>query len=403
MIDQTCSTNTTQQQASFGIRLQTMREERGLDRKEAASQLRLPEHIIVMLENGEFNPKLPRTFIRGYIRSYSKFLELPEQEIQNVLELLNPPPTTEPEPATSFISEQNPSAPPFWGTRWRSPQSRMLTQLFSCLILLTVIGLMGVWWNSHKTTAYQQNITPVAKNTVAPDAMAVKLGTQIETQLNNATTLLEQWTNKLSSIDTTNWIRSITSHQNVQIFTYFILLSIILYLATILYLPRKKRWLYLPILFLTAMGTVLLGLGSTLVDKNASTNSFRANPLPIATTQPPPTTYQSPQPQSNPLPAINLETAIEELAPIPDLNKLAPAMFRVYPQQKLAFQLNNYIEQAAAVKFALTDPSTPLGQITYKSKKKVRKHRRIYNRNNGNYDNHDNNANSVPPYYRYNY
>jgi hypothetical protein len=59
--------------------------------------------------------------------------------------------------------------------------------------------------------------------------------------------------------------------------------------------------------------------------------------------------------------------------------------------QALALQLNDYADQAAATKFALTDPSTPIGQFTYK-KKKFRKHRPAYYYQSNNYDNNNSQA-----------
>ena len=89
MTNQTLPTDSNNhQQISFGLRLTSCREALGLDRKEAAAQLRLSEKVIVMLEDGEIANNLPLTFVRGYVRSYGKLLAIPEQEIQDMFTLL---------------------------------------------------------------------------------------------------------------------------------------------------------------------------------------------------------------------------------------------------------------------------------------------------------------------------
>jgi cytoskeleton protein RodZ len=91
MTDQTLSASlNTAKTHPFGIRLKSAREAIGMDRKDAALQLRLHEKMIVMIESGEYKTDIPMTFIRGYIRSYCKLLGIPEGEIHEAMESMQP-------------------------------------------------------------------------------------------------------------------------------------------------------------------------------------------------------------------------------------------------------------------------------------------------------------------------
>ena len=76
------------------------------------------------------------------------------------------------------------------------------------------------------------------------------------------------------------------------------------------------------------------------------------------------------------------------------------ASIKPYMLQDWTYQLDQYIADAAAVKFALTDRSTPIGQF---NRKKYRRQRPAYNntntyRNNINPEQQGYN-NGIPPYY----
>lgn len=166
----------------FGVRLQAAREALKLDRKEVATRLRLNEKYIIMMEKDRYSADLPVTFIRGYLRSYGKFLQLPEHEIKKAIEPIKPRPVpldieamirqAQASPKTTVISENN--------------NSNYLMHLFTSTIVLAMFTLVGTWWyDHHKIKAVnpdialnQQMILPqkqdliaapvLAENTVAP-------------------------------------------------------------------------------------------------------------------------------------------------------------------------------------------------------------------------------------------
>lgn len=126
---------------SFGVRLQSAREALGLERKDIAAQLRLNEKIIAMLEEDRYPTDLPATFIRGYLRSYSKLVDIPEQEVKEAIAPLQPKPVIQ----EDEIPQQS--------TRPEEPvtSSNYVMQFITYLIMLTVAGLTGLWWYNHTT------------------------------------------------------------------------------------------------------------------------------------------------------------------------------------------------------------------------------------------------------------
>ena len=113
------------QPVPFGTRLQSAREALGIERKDAAAQLRLNEKVIVMMEKERYPTDLPVTFIRGYIRSYGKLLQIPEHEIKQAIEPIKPQPTQQVNPVGIA---KTPTAPRY---QWQLFHADVY--LFNCL------------------------------------------------------------------------------------------------------------------------------------------------------------------------------------------------------------------------------------------------------------------------------
>jgi len=127
---------------SFGTHLKETRETKGLSRKEVASQLRLNEKVIIMMEHDRYPHDLPVTFIKGYLKSYSKLLQISEKETQQSLLQIKPKPTV----ISSILNQ--PLKP--------VNSSNYFIQIFTYLVLITVIGLMGTWWYTHPSVNLQK-------------------------------------------------------------------------------------------------------------------------------------------------------------------------------------------------------------------------------------------------------
>ena len=67
--------------ASFGSVLIKQRESLNMTQADAASKLNLDVSYIIAIEEEDFSSISSKSYIFGYIRSYSKLLKLPEQEI----------------------------------------------------------------------------------------------------------------------------------------------------------------------------------------------------------------------------------------------------------------------------------------------------------------------------------
>lgn len=71
-----------------GRRLRLARERRELAVGAVADALHLHRHVVVAIEEDRYDDLPPVTFTRGYIRSYARFLELPESEVLEAFDRL---------------------------------------------------------------------------------------------------------------------------------------------------------------------------------------------------------------------------------------------------------------------------------------------------------------------------
>jgi len=86
------------QRESLGQRLRAAREARGWSDADVASRLHLPIQIVQKLEADRFDSIGPRIYLRGYLTSYVRLLDLPAILVETVLQQhqqhLEPPPLT---------------------------------------------------------------------------------------------------------------------------------------------------------------------------------------------------------------------------------------------------------------------------------------------------------------------
>lgn len=148
----TQTSNPGQFDYTIGARLKSAREAMGMDQKEVASHLRLHEKVIHMLEKDTYPNDLPIIFLRGYIRSYGKFVQISEYEIKEALKPIQPPAVQAPEPERLI-------AKPVMSEHTRI----MLMRTSTYAIGFTLLGLVWVWWHNHsanttKTTEHALSI-----------------------------------------------------------------------------------------------------------------------------------------------------------------------------------------------------------------------------------------------------
>lgn len=133
--------------AEIGRRLSEARELLNLSQQVVAEQLRLKVTTVRELEAG-LNPLgLAPTFIHGYIRSYARLVQLPEDELIALLP---------PQGDSDKSNIESNRIKGFSLGKSRKKLDRWL-MLFTWMILFVVLGLTGAWWwENHKT---QQNET----------------------------------------------------------------------------------------------------------------------------------------------------------------------------------------------------------------------------------------------------
>ena len=133
---------------SPGKQLRQAREEKGLSIQEVASSLRLGVPIITALEADEFH-KLPSlAFVRGYMRTYARLLDLPEETLALPQEVSKEPPLV-----SSIVSANH---------KQSSSRDRPIRLISILLILLLAISAV-VWWLNHSDEFIfaRQTVEPV--------------------------------------------------------------------------------------------------------------------------------------------------------------------------------------------------------------------------------------------------
>ncbi len=158
---------------SLGQRLRSARESLGIALAEAALQLRLNENILLMLEADTCPPHLPPMFIRGYTRAYAKLLQLPEEEVLASLVPLTTPAV--PAPITDNFSTPAKVVAPVTSSHYSM-------QFSTYLIVLTLMGLVGVWWYTHSSLSPTSAV--VAENSALLTDNSQFLGIQPASSLN---------------------------------------------------------------------------------------------------------------------------------------------------------------------------------------------------------------------------
>jgi cytoskeleton protein RodZ len=117
-----------------GDRLQAARIERGIAIEDLANQMHLSVGILESLENNRFEDITAPIFVKGYLRSYARIVELDEGEI---LEL--------------YVSEYMESDPPISSTTTSAARplrrSRRRGGLWRWWLILLLVALaLGAWW-----------------------------------------------------------------------------------------------------------------------------------------------------------------------------------------------------------------------------------------------------------------
>ena len=146
----------TEASETVGEILRNKREEIGLSLDEITEKLNLDSNLIESLENNDFEKFKVETYLKGYLRAYSKLLGIDGDRIIKLYKESNP--------------EKEPEILPDVKPKNQKNSSDRSVKLFSYIIGLSIVLSMLIW--------YQKNIT------IKPDANNNNIG-NIELNKNN--------------------------------------------------------------------------------------------------------------------------------------------------------------------------------------------------------------------------
>jgi len=146
----------TEASETVGEILRNKREEIGLSLDEITEKLNLDSNLIELLENNDFEKFKVETYLKGYLRAYSKLLGIDGDRIIKLYKESNP--------------EKEPEILPDVKPKNQKNSSDRSVKLFSYIIGLSIALSMLIW--------YQKNIT------IKPDANNNNIG-NIELNKNN--------------------------------------------------------------------------------------------------------------------------------------------------------------------------------------------------------------------------
>lgn len=181
---------------SFGDRLRQAREALNLSLEDAAKAISLRPSILEKLENNEFVQKnVPSTFMKGYVRSYTKFLRIPESEWAHLTF------------GEAYKNDLGKNARATRSVNQYSSHSRWVGTL-TTIILLAAVGMTGLWWwqNYQKSNEERDNLvqTYVEKEKTAevPVTHSNEIPVTVNSQpvvSNNETTPVAETTNNAAA------------------------------------------------------------------------------------------------------------------------------------------------------------------------------------------------------------
>ena len=181
---------------SFGDRLRQAREALNLSLEDAAKAISLRPSILEKLENNEFVQKnVPSTFMKGYVRSYTKFLRIPESEWAHLTF------------GEAYKNDLGKNARATRSVNQYSSHSRWVGTL-TTIILLAAVGMTGLWWwqNYQKSNEERDNLVQTyvekEKTAEAPVTHSNEIPVTVNSQpavSNNGTTPVAETTNNAAA------------------------------------------------------------------------------------------------------------------------------------------------------------------------------------------------------------
>ena len=122
---------------SAGTVLKQAREKMGISLEQMSEQIRVPLNVLEAIEIDKVPKNLPETFIRGYIRSYAKKVEVDESIVL---------PEVETVAAINKTTSQSEAGMQSFSRRTRRKASEKRLIYFSWFMVVAVIIAVVIWW-----------------------------------------------------------------------------------------------------------------------------------------------------------------------------------------------------------------------------------------------------------------
>ncbi|MCB1828290.1 MAG: helix-turn-helix domain-containing protein [Coxiellaceae bacterium] len=141
----------------LGAMLRQGREQKSLTIEEVAEQLYLTPSKVMALEEGDYRNIVAKTYVRGYINSYAKMVDLPQTEIDALFAQVTFQQQSRHKPAQMIITKEK-------------GLSINLAKWFALTGSIVIIAVMGIWYNAaHKAKPEKLYPQPLNSQQLLPE------------------------------------------------------------------------------------------------------------------------------------------------------------------------------------------------------------------------------------------
>lgn len=123
----------------LGLKLSTLRQQKGYTVEYVASKLHLRARVIELIENSEFNLLPEPVFVKGYLRAYSKLLGISPDPF---LAIFN----------DHFAFEKN-TERALWQSKRETHKAEHVVRWVTLVFALGVMIAVGMWWQKNREVA----------------------------------------------------------------------------------------------------------------------------------------------------------------------------------------------------------------------------------------------------------
>jgi len=165
---QESQTNT--RETTLGDKFRQAREALNLTVEQVSKEISLRPAVLRSIENNQFiSDSIPSTFMRGYVRSYAKFLKIPDSDWVNTINFGHMQKNDLGKNARATRSVNQYSSHNNW------------VGYLSVIVVLIVVGMTGMWWwESHQQSNVERDILVNAyTNSVAETTTAKQTNNEV--------------------------------------------------------------------------------------------------------------------------------------------------------------------------------------------------------------------------------